>query len=166
MSTPSLVSEIVPPLRETPPVEEKVRPVVPEVVRLPVESTVKLLLEPTEKVLEGAVVATPTGELLVSTPNKPPTVKAVVTELRLRLALPEVEVSDKAPVVRVKPSEAVKVLALVIVPEPVVDIFALVVMLFDVDIVPNPEAILPELRAPTVVNEDVVIPDPKVVDDN
>ena len=64
----------------------------------------------TVSVLVGAVVPTPTLEFEVSIPNSPPTVNAVEEDVSPKLTSPEVEVRDKAPVVRVKPLEAVSVL--------------------------------------------------------
>ena len=63
----------------------------------------------------------PTRVLLVSMVKTPLlTLKAVVEVFNVSAALPEVEVNDKAPVVKVKPLLAVKVEAEVMVPLPVV----------------------------------------------
>ena len=77
--------------------------------------------------------------------------------------LPEVAVKLSAPVVRVNPFEAVSVPAEVTVPLPVEEIFAEVVILFVVEIDPNPEAIDPDESAPEAVSEDVTTFEASVV---
>lgn len=74
-----------------------------------------------------------------------------------RVSAPEVAVRESAPVVKVRP------LADVIVPEPVVEILLEVEMVLAVAIDPNPEAIEPEARAPTVVSDEVTTLEASVV---
>lgn len=76
----------------------------------------------------GEVVPIPTRLLVVSMSNIPElTLKALVEEESVKAAEPELAVSAKAPVVMVKPLEAVRVLAEVIVPVLVVEILPEVV---------------------------------------
>jgi hypothetical protein len=102
------------------------------------------------------VVPIPTLEFDVSRSKKLLTLNALVDEVRVKLAEPDVAVSERAPVVRVSPFEPVSVPAEVMVPEPVVEI------LFAVDMAPNPVPIEPDANVPTVVNEEVVTPEPNV----
>lgn len=46
---------------------------------------------------------------------------------------------------------------------PVVPLMVVPVMVFAVEIVPNPEAILPPVRAPVEVREELITPEPKVL---
>jgi hypothetical protein len=71
--------------------------------------------------------------------------------------------SAMLPVVTVKPFDAVSRPAEVIVPEPVVEMFEEVEIVFAVAIVPKPEAIEPETSAPTVVSEEVTTLEASVV---
>lgn len=80
-----------------------------------------------------------------------------------RAKAPEVAVKLSAPVVRVKPFDAVSDPAEIIVPVPVVEIFPEVVMSFVVEIVPNPAPIEPEESAPTAVSEEVTTFEARVV---
>jgi hypothetical protein len=121
--------------------------------------------EPNERVDEGAVVPIPILELEVSTLKKLLTLNAVVDESRVRLTKPDEEVKDKAPVVKVKPLEAVSRAAEVMVPDEVVEILLEVDMVLAVDMVPNPEAMEPEVRAPTETREEAVTPAPRVEPD-
>ena len=72
-----------------------------------------------------------------------------------RVKAPEVAVRLSAPVVCVKPFEAANNPAEVIVPVPVVEILFEVLMVLAVAIVPKPEAIEPEVSAPTEVKEEL-----------
>jgi hypothetical protein len=76
---------------------------------------------------------------------------------------PEVPVKDNAPVVRVKPLEAVKTPAEVIVPVPVVEMLLEVLIVLPVEILPNPLAIDPDASAPTVVKLEVTTLEARVV---
>ena len=76
---------------------------------------------------------------------------ALLVVVKVAAIEPEVEVRLSAPVVRVKPFEAVSVAAEVMVPEPVVDMLLDVEIVLAVAIVPKPEAMEPDARAPVVV---------------
>ena len=67
------------------------------------------------------------------------------------------------PLVTVKAFDAVRSPAKVPVPDPVVEMLDDVVIVFAVAIVPNPDAMDPELRAPTLTRLDEVTPVPKFV---
>src|SRR5262245_17988767 len=73
------------------------------------------------------------------------------------LSATEFDGSETAPLETVRPFDAVRRPADVTVPVPLVEMFALVEMLFAVLIVPNPEAIEPDVRAPTPVSDEPVI---------
>jgi hypothetical protein len=76
---------------------------------------------------------------------------------------PEVPVRFKAPVVKVNPLEAVRAPAELMVPVPVVEIFEEVVISLVVEIVPKPEAMEPEKRAPTAERDEVTTFEARVV---
>ena len=79
---------------------------------------------------------------------------ALFVVVRVSVKVPEVELIFSAPVVSVNPLEAVNVPAEVMVPEPVVEILLEVEIVLAVAIVPKPEAIEPDVSAPTVVIDD------------
>ena len=79
---------------------------------------------------------------------------ALLVVVKVSVNVPEVELILSAPVVWVNPFEAVKSPAEVIVPDPVAEILLEVEMVLAVAMVPKPEAIDPEARAPTVVIDD------------
>ena len=80
-----------------------------------------------------------------------------------KASVPEVAERLRIPVVRTKPFEAVKSPAETIVPEPVEEMFAEVVMSFVVETDPNPEAMEPDDSAPTPVSEEVTTLEASVV---
>ncbi len=113
------------------------------------------------------MVPIPTLEFEVSILKSPAfTVKAVFELSRVSAASPEEAVRLSAPVVRVRPFEAVRRPALVMVPDPVVEIFEEVEMVLAVAMVPKPEAIDPEERTPTPVRLEPVTAEPSVVADS
>jgi hypothetical protein len=80
-----------------------------------------------------------------------------------RVKAPEVAVKLSAPVVCVRPLDAVKSPAEVTVPVPVVEILFEVEIVLVVAIEPKPEAIEPEDKAPTVVSDEVTTFEASVV---
>jgi hypothetical protein len=86
--------------------------------------------------------------------------------IALGLTAVEEKVVALLPLPRTKPEvpvEAVRTPALVMVPEPVVEILLEVLIVLAVAIVPNPLAIDPEARAPTVVKLEVTTLEARVV---
>ena len=80
----------------------------------------------------------------------------------MNVPVPE-DMAKFCPPAMVRPPEAVSSPAEVIVPEPVVEILLDVEIVFAVAIVPKPEAMEPEARAPTVVREEVTTFEARVV---